>query len=110
MLYFHAVTDDDVYPLETEDESGRILCEYWSSIFQGRVKGPRQHQYENILRDVQKAPGDIRWVFDKNECDELVSTKKESARCARRIGFAGSVQRIQTSAGGWRYLCALCRE
>ena len=44
MLCFHAVTcDDGRHPLENEDESGRRLCEYWSTIFQARVKGQWHH-------------------------------------------------------------------
>ena len=34
---------------------------------------------KNILRYVQKAPDDIRWVIDQNEFDELMASKKESA-------------------------------
>ena len=79
MLCLHAVTDKDGHPLQNEDESGRRLCEYWGTIFQARVEVQRHHHYENILRYVQKAPHDIRWVIDKNEFDELIATKKESA-------------------------------
>ena len=91
------------------------------TIFQARAKGPRHHQYENVLRYVQKAPDDICWVTDKNEFDELMATKKESApgsdgipnsfyRCAGGLGSAGSVQRIQTCAGGWYYSCAFAES
>ena len=31
--------------------------------FSKHVEGPTHHQYENILRYVQKAPDDIRWVI-----------------------------------------------
>ena len=62
MLCLHAVTDE--HGQENEDESGRILCEYWGT---------------NILRYVQKAPDDIRWEIDRNEFDELMAAKKESA-------------------------------
>ena len=65
--------------MENEDESGRRPCEYWSSTFQARVEGPRHHQYENILRYVQKAPDDIRWTIDRTEFDELIALKKDSA-------------------------------
>ena len=52
---------------------------------------------ETILRYVQQAPDDLRWVIDKNEVDELMVTKKESApgpdgipysfkRCAGGLG------------------------
>ena len=47
--------------------------------FQARVEGQRHHQYENILRYIQKAPDDIREEIDRNEFDELMATKKESA-------------------------------
>ena len=63
------VTDEDGHPLENEDESGRRLCKYWGTIFQARVEGPKPHQYENILRYVQKAPDDIRWTIDRTEFD-----------------------------------------
>ena len=76
MLCLHAVTDEDGHPLENEDESGRRLCEYWGAIFQAPVEGQRHHQYENVMRYVQKAPDDIRWVIDKNEFDELMATKE----------------------------------
>ena len=42
-------------------------------------EGPRHHQYENILRYVQKAPDDIRRKIDRTECDELIALKKDSA-------------------------------
>ena len=71
VLCLSAVTDEDGHPLETEDESGRRLCEYWGSIFQARVKGPRHHQNENILRYVQEALDDIRWTIDRTEFDIL---------------------------------------
>ena len=79
MLCLHAVTDEDCHPLENEDESGRRQCEYWRTMFQVRAEGPRHHQYEKILRYVQRALDDIRWVMDKNEFDELIATKKEPA-------------------------------
>ena len=50
--YTDVNTDEDGHTLENEHESGRRLCEYWSSIFQARVEGPKHHQYENILRYV----------------------------------------------------------
>ena len=74
-----------------------MLCEYWGSIFEARVEGPRHHQYENILRFVQKAPDDIRWTIDQTEFDEIVAFEKDSAsgpdgipygayRCAGSLG------------------------
>ena len=52
---------------------------------------------KTFLRHVQKAPDDIRWEIDRNEFDELMAAKKESApgpegipnslhRCAGRLG------------------------
>ena len=67
MLCLHAVADEDGHPLEHEDESGRRLCDYWCTIFQARAQGPRHHQYENVLRYVQEARNDIRWVIDKKQ-------------------------------------------
>ena len=72
-------------------------CEYWRTIFQAREEGPRHHQYEDILRFVQKAPDDFRWTIDRTEFDELIAMKKDSApdpdgipygayRCAGGLG------------------------
>ena len=61
----HAVTDEDGHPLDNEDESGRKLFEYWSTIFEVRAEGERHHCHETILRYVQKAPDDIRWETDR---------------------------------------------
>ena len=79
VLSLSEVTDEEGHPLENEDESGRRLCEYWGSTFQARVEGPRHHQYDDILRFVQKAPDDIRWTIDKTEFAELIAMKKDSA-------------------------------
>ena len=98
MLCLHAVTDEDGHSLENEDESGRRLCEYWGTIFEARIEGDRHYCHETILRYVQKAPDDMRWEIDRNEFDELMATKKESApgpdeiqkclyRCAGGLGF-----------------------
>ena len=78
-LSLSAVTDEEGHPLENEDESRRRLCEYWRTIFQARMEGPRHHQHENILRYVQQAPDDIRWTIDKTEFDDLLALMKESA-------------------------------
>ena len=96
MLCLHAVTDEDGHPLENENESGRRLRDYWCTIFQARAEGPRHHQYDNILRYVQKAPDDIRWVIDKNEFDELMASKNESAPAPDGIPYS-----FVKCAGGW---------
>ena len=44
--------------------------------FQARAGGPRHHQRENILLNVQRALDDIRCVIDKNEFDELHDMKE----------------------------------
>ena len=51
---------------------------------------------------VQKAPDDIRWVIDKNEFDELIATKNESAP-----GPDGIPYRFYRCAGGLgsQFLC-----
>ena len=72
VLCLGAVTNEDGHPLENEDESGRRLCEYWESISQASIEGPRHHQYERILRYVQKVPDDIRWTVDRTEFGELI--------------------------------------
>ena len=76
MLCFHAVTDEDGHLLANADESGRRLCEYWCAIFQARIDDERHHFHETVLRNVQKAPDDIRWEIDKNDFDELLATIK----------------------------------
>ena len=58
MLCLHVVSDADGHLLENENESWRRL-------------GPRHHQFENIVRYVQKALDDIRRVIDRTEFDEL---------------------------------------
>ena len=79
VLCLSAVTDEEGHTSENEVESVRRLCEYLGSIFQARIEGPRHHQYEDILRYVQKAPDDIRWTIDRTEFDELIAMKKDSA-------------------------------
>ena len=79
MLSLSAVTDEEGHSLETEDESGRRLCEYGGTIFQARQEGPRHHQHEEILRFVQQAPDDINWTIDQTEFDDLLASKKDSA-------------------------------
>ena len=79
MLCLHAVTGEDGHTLENEDESDRRLCGCWGTVCQARAEGPRHHQYENILQNVEEVPDDTRWETDRNEFDELMATKKESA-------------------------------
>ena len=97
VLSLSAVTDEEGHPLDNEDESGRRLCEYWGTIFQARVEGPRHHQHEDILRCVQQALDDIRWTIDQAESDDLLALKKDTApgpdgipsgayRCAGGLG------------------------
>ena len=71
------------------------LCEYWCTIFRARIEGERHHLHEAILRYVQKAPDDIRWKIDRNEFDELVASKKESAP-----GPVGLPKNLYRCAGG----------
>ena len=52
MRCLHAVTDEEGHPLEYEDESGRILGEYWSKIFEARVEGERLHCHSDTFRRV----------------------------------------------------------
>ena len=97
MHCLHGIMNEDGHPLENEDESGGRLCDFGCTTFQARAEGARQHQYENILQYVQKAPDDIRWVIDQNEVDELMAAQKEFApgpdgipysfcRCAGGLG------------------------
>ena len=65
------------------------------STFHDRVEGPRNHQYEDILRYVQKAHGDISWNIDRAEFDELITIKKDSAP-----GPDGIPHGIHKCAGG----------
>ena len=97
MLCLHAVTDEDGHPKESEDESGIILCAFWSKVFEARAEGERHHRHETILGYVQKAPDDIQLEIDRHEFDETMASKKESPpgpdgiphsiyRCARGLG------------------------
>ena len=97
-------------PWKTKMNHGRRLCEYWGTIFQARVEGPRHHQYEDILRYVQKAPDDIRWTSHRTEFDELIVMKKDSApgpdgiprgayRCARGLGSQFLFNAFRVSVG-----------
>ena len=112
VLSLSAVTDEEGHPLENEDESETRLCEYWGTIFQARVEGPRHHQFEDILRFVQKAPDDIRWTVDKTDFDELIARKKGSApgpdgipcgayKCAQNVGsqFLFNAYRVLLEGG-----------
>ena len=88
MLCLHAVTDEDGHPLENGDESGRrVICDFWSTIFQARNEGVRHHHCETVLRYVQKALDDIRWEIDRNESDELMAVRKESAPGPDEISY-----------------------
>ena len=71
MLCLHAVTDESGHLL---NQAGGYV-NIGGTIFQARVEGQRHHHHENILRRVQKAPDDIRWVIGKSEFDELMATK-----------------------------------
>ena len=52
-----------------------------------RTEGERHHAYETILEVVQDAPEDFQWTIDKEEFDEMIATKKESARGPDGIPF-----------------------
>ena len=81
-------------------------------MFEARIEGERHHCHETILGYVQKAPDDVRWEIDRNELNELLATKKESApgpygipyslyRCAGRLGsFLKEKAYQQKLAGG----------
>ena len=73
ILCLHAVTAEDGHPLENDGESGR------SRIFQARIEVQRHHLHETILRYDQKAPDDIRWEIDRNEFNEIMAAKRDSA-------------------------------
>ena len=87
MLCRSVVTEEEDHPLEEEDESGRRFCEYWGTIFQARVEGPRHHQHEDVFRYVQQAPDDIRWTLYRTEFDELIAMKTDSAPGADGIRY-----------------------
>ena len=57
-----------VIPWKTKMNQGGRLS---GSIFQARVEDPKHHQYEDILRYVQKALDDIHWTVVRTEFDEL---------------------------------------
>ena len=94
-----------VIPWKTKINQEEGFVSIGDTIFQARVEGPTHHQYEDILRYVQKAPGDIHWLIDRTEFDELIAMKKDSApspdgipygafRCARRTGLPVPFQRL----------------
>ena len=62
-----------------------------------RVEGERHHCHETILRNVQKAPGDIFWEIDRKEFDKLMATKK---RTPSRFGW-DSISSLQVCWRGW---------
>ena len=66
-------------PWKTKMNQVERVCECWETIFQARIEGPRHHQYEDILRCVQKAPDDIHRTIDGTEFDELIAMKKDFA-------------------------------
>ena len=77
---------------------------------EGFVNIGRHHQYEDILRHVQKAPDDIRWTIDRTEFDELIAMKKDSApgpdgiphgayRCAGGLGSQFLFNAYKVSVG-----------
>ena len=95
MLCLHAITNEEGHPLEDEDESGVILCTYWSKIFESRTEGERHPAHETTHEFVQKDPEDIQWTIDKQEFDEKNCNKEESAP-----GPDGVPNGIHRSAGG----------
>ena len=74
ILCLHVVTDEDGNPLENEDESGGYVNIGVPSL-RHALKSERHHCHETILRYVQKGPDDIRWESDRNDFDELMTTK-----------------------------------
>ena len=57
-------------PWKTRMNQVEGFCEYWRTIFQARVEGPRHHQ---------QAPDDICWTFHKAEFDDLLALNKDLA-------------------------------
>ena len=111
MLCFHVVTDEDGHPLENEDESGRILCEYWCKIFEERVEGERHHCHETLLGYFQKALDEKQWEIAKNEFDEIMATQKricswprwdfiQPLQVCRRVGIYAFIQGLSTCTCG----------
>ena len=43
------------------------------------MDGDQDHSCETSLNYVQRAPEFIQWTLDKEEFDEMIATKKESA-------------------------------
>ena len=103
MLCFHAVTDEDGHPLESEDESGMRLCDYWCKIFETRVEGAQHHCHETILKYVQTALDDIQWQIDRFEFDEKNATEKVRSRSRW-----GSIKFLQMC--GWIWLPVLTQR
>ena len=66
------------------------------------MEGPRHHQHEDILRDVQQALDDIRWTVDKTEFDDLLAMRKDSA-----LGPDGIPYGAYRCAGVWARISSL---
>ena len=79
VLSLSAVTDEEAIPWTTKMNQEEGFVSIGEPFLQARVEGPRHHQYEDIIRFVQKAPDDIRCTIDKTEFDELIAMKKDSA-------------------------------
>ena len=55
--------------------------------FQAQAEG----QHEDILRNVQQGPDDIRWTIDQAEFDDLLALKKDLAPGPDGIPFGASL-------------------
>ena len=61
-----------------EDETNRMLCNFWRKIFGTRVEVENHHCHETIMWFVQTTPGDIQWRIDWNDADEMMVTKESA--------------------------------
>ena len=80
---------------EKEDESGRRLCEYWSTIFKARVEGSSTITLRPSCDTSRKLVTTRAGKSTETKLNELMATKKESApgpdgvsfyRCAGGLG------------------------
>ena len=76
MLCLHALTDEDGHPLENEDESGRRLSEYWSTIFQAHVEGSSTITLRPSCDTSRKLVTTRVGKSTETKLNELMATKK----------------------------------
>ena len=78
----------------TKTSQGEDYVLIGAESFEARIQDERHNEYETILDQVQRALEDMQWTINKQEFDEVLATKKESA-----LGPDGIPKSIQRCAG-----------